>query len=239
MIYLLRAIAFCAFYGILTFNCPLFSPVALSQEQRPEKRPEQRGAREDTPAKFTDDKEPIFSGPQTGEPLPELPVWELSAKDEPSKKVDLSKLNADSPIAVLFLQEKSRPAFQLARIMSTFLEQKKESKLQFYIVVLTDDRSSSEKWLGQIRHYMSEQTHFAVADGGLEGPGALGLNRLVALTVLIAKEQKVTANFALTQVTAAIDGPPILKAMNELAGGGEIPDIDDLMPQPKIRQPAR
>ncbi len=35
-------------------------------------------------------------------------------------------------------------------------------------------------------------------DGG-EGPGAYGLNRNVELTILIAKENKVTANFALVQ----------------------------------------
>lgn len=220
-----RALFLCAVYAILSPFCQIGIPSASAQEV----------SQEGAPAKVADAKEPIFSGPQPGEPLPELPVWEVVAKDEPSQKVDLSKLSAETPVAIIFMHEKSRSAFQLARIVSTFLESKTESKLKFYIVVLTDDRSSSEKWLGQIRHYMSEATHFAVADGGIEGPGALGLNRLVSLTVLVANEQKVTANFALTQVTDATDGPPILKAINELAGGGEIPKIEDLMPKPQNR----
>lgn len=208
----------------------LLSPCAIAPV-----RAQDRGARDEGSSQVVETKESVFSGPQTGEALPELPVWEVVAKDQPSEKVDLSALSAKAPIAILFMHEKSRPAFQLARIISTFLEQKKESKLQFFIVVLTDDRSSSEKWLGQIRHYMSKTTRFAVADGGLEGPGALGLNRLVSLTVLVANEQKVTANFALTQVTAATDGPPILKAINELAGGGEVPKIEDLLPKRQNR----
>ncbi len=179
-------------------------------------------------------QEKLFSGPQKGEPLPELPVWLVSPDGKPSTKVDLAKRSDESPVAIIFLHEKSRPAFQLARLMSAFTAKKKQGELEFYFVVLSEDRSSSEGWLGKIRNYLPN-THLAVADGGIEGPGALGLNRLVAVTVLVAKQRKVTANVALTQATAAVDGPPILQAMNEVSGGGEIPKIEELLPNQQGR----
>ena len=42
---------------------------------------------------------------------------------------------------------------------------------------------------------------------------------LWALTVLVAKENKVTANFALVQPSLAVDAPRIGKALVDLVGG--------------------
>ncbi len=194
-------------------------PAAVGQE---------RGAGGDNPDKKN--AEPIFSGPQIGETLNDVPVWMTHRDEQPSTKVNLAELNQEKPIVIAFMHERSRPAFQLARILSAFGEHKGADKLGVYFVVLSEDRSSSETWLRQIRGYFTDSTHLAVADGGIEGPGSLGLNRLVAMTILVAKDQKVTANFALTQVTAASDGPAILKAMNEVSGGGEIPPMERLVP---------
>ncbi len=186
-------------------------------------------------AKSTDKK--IFSGPQAGETLSEVPVWVASKDDQPSHKVDLAEFSKKSPVAIAFLHEKSRPAFGLARLMSAFAQRRKESGLQVVFVRLTEDRSSEEKWLRQIRRYFSGPTQLAVADGGIEGPGSLGLNRLVAMTILIAQDGKVTSNFALTQVSTATDGPLVLAAMNEVSGGGEVPSVTELMP--RARRPDR
>ncbi len=186
-----------------------------------------------------DAKDAVFSGPQVGEALVELPVWVSEGKDKPSTKADLAERSQKTPVAIAFMHERSRPAFQLVRILSQFAELRKEEGLELYVVVLTDDRSSSEQWLGQVGGYFKLPTKLAVADGGIEGPGPLGLNRLVDMTVLVAKEGKITANFALSQVSSATDAPPILKAINEISGGGEIPDLDQLLPQPAQRRNAQ
>lgn len=175
--------------------------------------------------------ETVFSGPQVGEKLPELPVWISGGKDKPASKADLAVRNQSAPLAIAFMHERSRPAFQLVRILSQFAELRKDAGFELHVVVLSEDRSSSEQWLGQIGGYFNPPTELSVAEGGIEGPGALGLNRLMDMTILVAKEGKVTANFALTQVSAATDAPPILKAINDISGGGEIPSIDKLVPQ--------
>lgn len=176
------------------------------------------------------DEEKLFSGPQVGEPLPELPVWMKKSSEANSEKVDLSKVCMEKPIAIAFMHEKSRPAFGLARLMSAFAEKKKDKDLQLYFVVLSDDRSETEQWLGQIGRYFNAPTQLAVADGGIEGPGTLGLNRMVSMTILVANKGKVTANFALTQVSNQVDGPKVLEAMNEVSGGGDIPSLEELLP---------
>ncbi|MCH7688790.1 MAG: hypothetical protein IH899_19265, partial [Planctomycetes bacterium] len=55
-------------------------------------------------------------------------------------------------------------------------------------------------------------------DGG-EGPGAYGLNRKVTLTIVVAVDNKVTANFALVQPNVQADVPKVLKAVVKQIGG--------------------
>ena len=164
--------------------------------------------------------------------MPSAIVWVNSSDQQPSKQVDLAELSK-KPLALAFMHERSRPGFGLARLMSEFAARRKAENMQFVVVVLTDDRSSSEQWLGLVRRYFPEPTQLSVADGGIEGPGTMGLNRLAALTLIVANKGKVTANFALTQVSEPTDGPAILKAMNDACNGGAIPKLEELRPQPK------
>ncbi|MAG94542.1 MAG: hypothetical protein CMJ48_12445, partial [Planctomycetaceae bacterium] len=53
---------------------------------------------------------------------------------------------------------------------------------------------------------------------GAEGPGSYGLNRNVNLTVLVAHENRVAANFALVQPSET-DVPKILAEVVDLVGG--------------------
>lgn len=184
----------------------------------------------------------LFSGPQPGEKLPSAAVWVVRAADQPSVKQDPSANHPRGPLMIAFMHERTRPAFGLARLMSNFVQWKKEHQEQergteksvvephLYVVVLSEDRSSSEQWLRQVRRYFGDATQLAVAEGGIEGPGSLGLNRLVSMTILVVEDQQVVANFALTQVSDATDGPAVLKAMNEAMGGGEIPELSKLNP---------
>lgn len=190
-------------------------------------RKRERDARK-IPSKQSDEK--LFSGPQAGEELGDVPVWVIEPEDAPTTKKDLRELSKKSPIAIAFMHEKSRPAFAMARLMSTYAEKLKDKNLQIYFVVLTEDRSQSETWLRQIRRYFQSPTQLAVADGGIEGPGSLGLNRLVAMTILVAKSEKVTSNFAFKNVSTEVDGPKVLKAMSDVVDGGKVPAIKDLMP---------
>ncbi len=185
----------------------------------------------DAPRPSDEHTKPIFSGPQKDEPLPAIEIWELQPGDAPSRKIDLSDVAREHPTVIVFMHEKSRPAFALGRILSAFAKHKQDEDLQLYFVVLSDNRSESEQWLKMIRRYFEPSTRLAVAEGGIEGPGALGLNRLVAMTILVAKDGKVLHNFAFTQITSAVDGPKVLEAINAVTGGGPIPSIQELLPR--------
>ncbi len=62
-----------------------------------------------------------------------------------------------------------------------------------------------------------------------EGPGSYGLNRNVALTILMVKENRVTANFALVQPRPASRLlPKVLDAIFKIVGG-PVPKLDDVL----------
>src|SRR5262249_34983259 len=64
---------------------------------------------------------------------------------------------------------------------------------------------------------------------GIEGPGAYGLNRNVTLTILVAKNNIVTANFALVQPSLPGDAERVLREVVKLIGG-KVPAASELMP---------
>jgi hypothetical protein len=80
----------------------------------------------------------------------------------------------------------------------------------------------------QVERHFPKGVVYGLSTDGAEGPGAYGLNRNVTLTVLIGKEGKATANFALVQPSIQADGPKILKAIVDVTGGGKVPNLAEL-----------
>lgn len=77
-----------------------------------------------------------------------------------------------------------------------------------------------------------------VSPDGREGPGSYGLNRKMTLTILVAKDNKVEANFALVQPSLQADLPKVLESIAKVAGG-KVPKLEDLDGMPAMaRQPA-
>lgn len=77
-----------------------------------------------------------------------------------------------------------------------------------------------------------------VSPEGREGPGSYGLNRKMTLTILVAKDNKVEANFALVQPSLQADLPKVLESIVKVAGG-KIPKLEELDGMPAMaRQPA-
>ena len=74
---------------------------------------------------------------------------------------------------------------------------------------------------------MPERSSISVSVDGNEGPGAYGLNRGVTLTILVAKDNIVTANFALVQPSLPADAPRVLGEVVKLIGG-KVPTLEEL-----------
>ncbi len=95
------------------------------------------------------------------------------------------------------------------------------------VILLDDDASNAEETIKRIRHALTDGVPTGVSIDGREGPGSYGLNRNVTLTILVGKENKVTANFALVQPSLQVDLPKILQSIVD-AVGGEVPKLDEL-----------
>ena len=174
-------------------------------------------------------EDPVFSGPQIGEtlaPLKVVGVYDRSA----GKEIDPVAVAAGKPTLLVFVHKLTRPGMALTRAVTNYAASQASNGAVGAIVWLDDDKAKAEEYLTRARSSLNMQVPVGVSVDGGEGPGAYGLNRNVELTILVAKDNKVTANFALVQPSvteaAKIAGelarlidqpPPEQKQMEKLA----------------------
>lgn len=168
--------------------------------------------------------ESVFSGPQPGEKLPAFKA--VGAYDEEAKERDFIKHAGGKPTMIVFVHEVTRPSAALMRALSAYAASRDKDGLKACFVWLTRDRTETVKFLKTARMSLGLKSEVLISLDGIEGPGAYGLNRKVGLTVLVAKEGKVTANFALIQ-PAVTDAPLIAEAICK-AAGGKAPNLKEL-----------
>ena len=176
-------------------------------------------------AAFADD--PVFSGPQVGEQLPSFKAKGVF-DDLTGKEFDLIERADGKPVVLIFFHARTRPAFGLTNTIMKYAAGKSKAGLHTAVIFLTDDLTATEQWMGVVKKHFVKGVTYAVSTEGNEGPGSYGLNRNVALTILVGNKGKVTANFALVQPSLQSDGPKILKAIVDVTGGGKVPTIAEL-----------
>jgi hypothetical protein len=171
--------------------------------------------------------EKVFSGPQVGE---KLTPFQVRGAFGPEKGKDLDFVTAagGKPVLLVFVHEVTRPSIGLTRILTAFANTKKKDGLITGVVWLTDDPSEAETALERMKHALAEDVPTGIFVDGQEGPGSYGLNRNVALTILVGNENKVTANFALVQPSLQVDLPKILVALVKETGG-RAPKLEELL----------
>jgi hypothetical protein len=170
-------------------------------------------AQDDKPA----EKPAEFSGPQKGEKLTPF-VAKGVLGDEAGKEFDPIKTAAGKPVVVVFVHELNRPTFGLVRAIGMYSATKRENGLVSGIVFLTADATETEAWFKRASNSLPTGLPLGISVDGHEGPGAYGLNRKVQMTVLVGKDDKVTANFALVQPSLQADGPKIAAAIADALG---------------------
>lgn len=171
--------------------------------------------------------EQVFSGPQKGESLVSFDMTHAIGENA-DEVVDVVKLAGEKPILLIFFHEKTRPAFGLMRTLAKFGVSKKDKGLTSAVCFLTPDPTETSRWVKQVGRNLPKGATYGVFAGGVEGPGSLGLNRNVALTVLVADKGKVVHNSALVQPSLETDGSKIIKAIVEVTGGGKVPSVREL-----------
>jgi hypothetical protein len=170
--------------------------------------------------------EQIFSGPQVGEKLPSFKV-RGAFDDDAGKDLDFVARANGKPIVLIFVHDVNRQSIGMVRILSQYTVSRAKDGLATGIVWLDDDATEAESTLKRIRHALAPGAPTGISVDGREGPGSYGLNRNVMLTILVGKEGKVTANFALVQPSLQADLPKILQSVVAVAGG-KAPKLDEL-----------
>ncbi len=176
----------------------------------------------------------VFSGPQVGEALPEFVFRELLV--EPSgRDLNLVGEAAGGPVLLVFVHELNRPSIGFTRTLTAYAHSRRADGLKTAVILLDSDATAAEASLLRIRHAMTPGVFTGVSVDGQEGPGSYGLNRKVALTILVAKDNLVTSNFALVQPSLQADLPKVLEGLVSVVGG-TIPKLEELEGMPAMRQ---
>lgn len=174
--------------------------------------------------------EPVFSGPQPGEKLVPFVATGVLGKDADQKLNVVTEADT-KPCVLIFVHERSRPAFGLSNMVMRLVQDRGPENVAGSLIFLTDDPTETAEWMNRVPDYFPKQIRLGISADGKEGPGAYGLNRNVALTVLIAQDNIVSASFALVQPSIEVDGPKIFQAIAEVLGEKDVPKIADYQPQ--------
>jgi hypothetical protein len=173
----------------------------------------------------TTPSDPVFSGPQKGEKLADFKILGVY-DDQAGVKSNYWDQAGDKATLLIFVHELTRPSVAVMRTLSDFAG-KHADKMYTSVVFLGEDATALEEQLNRARHAMPRGIPVNMSADGAEGPGAYGLNRNVTLTILVSKDRKVTANFALVQPSVQADVPKVLKEVVAIVGG-EVPSIQEL-----------
>lgn len=188
-----------------------------------------------SPAVFAED--PIFSGPQKGEPLPDLPgkvLFEKSGDD--NGLTNLAETDVEHPHRlIVFVHNLTRQSVGLVRPLTTYAATRADDGLRPALVFLGEDATALQERLTRARHALPKDVPVAISLDGVEGPGAYGLNRNVTLTILIASEGTVRANFAIVDPSIPVDLPKLLQAVCDVVGG-DPPPMERLIKGTEMRR---
>ena len=164
-----------------------------------------------------------YSGPQSGEPLEPFSVLAVNGP-EAGTEVDFISRWEEDPMLIIFLHQLDRNIAALLRPCEWFAHDRAEAGLKSLIVFLHDDKIFGERRMQAVVKAMGIRIPVGVSVEGVEGPGPYGLNKSVAITILVAKNRKVTDNYAIVQA-GVVDAPNVLKSVAAHVGG----DVDKLM----------
>ena len=171
----------------------------------------------------------LFSGPQTGEKLPPLKVTGITGEFA-GKPLDIIAETGRKPL-VLFLQDTNAVgvkglvgASKLLLTIDAFqkkhsnvnIAEKSDQGFQIGVVFLADNLDTLPEWAhNMIQKEIPNEVLIGISPDGREGPGSYGLNRNVAQTILVTKDEKVLHNFAFTQPMLYTD-PHLLGAIAQV-----------------------
>jgi hypothetical protein len=167
----------------------------------------------------------VFSGPQPAEKTTPFKLLDLIGPNA-GKERDPVTENAGAPTAWIFVHTIERSLVPLLRVVDQYGAERKD-RLKSEIIFLSADRLEGEQRTKAAARSLQLQSRVGLSLDGAEGPGNYGLNKDCMMTILVAKENAVTANFALVQPGIA-DAPKVVEALAKACGDSTPPSVDQL-----------
>ncbi|MCI0380233.1 MAG: hypothetical protein L0215_21825 [Gemmataceae bacterium] len=152
------------------------------------------------------------SGPNPGDKLQEFKAHGIFGDNE-GKEFEVLKSTKDRPILLIFVHKITRPALQLLKPVDEYAA--KEEKLAAHVIWL-GEKEKAEEFLKRAKNSLNLQLPVSIA-ADKEGPPAYGLNDQVTMTIVLAKDKKVTNNFAFVDPNATV-APKVIAAVAKLLG---------------------
>jgi hypothetical protein len=135
----------------------------------------------------------LSSGPQVGDKLGDFKVHAFSGPDAGMEVKFLDK-SKGGPALVIFVQKLTRPGFRLLRAVDEFAAGEERLKTS---IVWVDEKEKADEYLKRAKNSLNFQSPVLIGLDGTSGPPAYGLNDQAAVTILVARDNRVVANFAL------------------------------------------
>lgn len=169
--------------------------------------------------------DPVFSGPQAREKISPFKVVELMGQNAGKERDPVSE-SAGQPTALVFVHGIERSLLPLLRVVEEYGVERKE-QLRTEMVFLSADRIEGEQRVKAAAGSLKLQSRVGLSVDGIEGPGNYGLNKECLMTIVIAKDNTVTANFALVQPGIA-DAPKVLEALAKVCDDPHPPTVEQV-----------
>ena len=170
-------------------------------------------------------QETVYSGPQPGEKITPFKAIEVRGTAT-GRERDLITENQGAATALVFVHGVERSMVPIMTVIDQYAVERKDA-LKAAFVFLSADRVASEKQIPMVGQSLRLQSPMLLSLDGIEGPGNYGLNKNCLLTVVLAKDNRVTANFALVQPGIA-DAPKVIDALAKVIGDQSPPTAEQL-----------
>jgi hypothetical protein len=167
----------------------------------------------------------VYSGPQPGETIRPFRAFVATGPGAGSEVQALADA-MEGAVAIVFVHNVERSLVPLLQVVDRYAHTRKE-RMKTAIVFLSEDRIAMEGRVPQMAQSIRLSNPAYLSLDGAEGPGSYGLNKDCLITIVAARDGKVTANFALVQPGIA-DAERVIAALAETSGDPAPPSVAQL-----------
>lgn len=167
----------------------------------------------------------VYSGPQSGEKTTPFRVRAIAGEKQGMERDPVAEA-AGAPTAFVFVSALERSLVPLLRVVDQYGAER-TNQLRTEVIFLFADRVAGEDRVKAASQSLKLRSRVGLSLDGSEGPGNYGLNKECMMTILVAKENTVTANFALVQPGIA-DAPKVIEALAKVCGDTNPPTAEQL-----------